>query len=115
MLGTMTDKEVAQRFEIPKETIKTRRRSLGIAPYGRKSRNGIWTPGNIALLGTMTDHGVALAIGLQKASVGEKRRQLGIPAFKPKRSAGTLEHDTLFDEASDIEAVLFARFDHVIE
>jgi hypothetical protein len=76
LLGTDTDRAIANRLGIPVRSVESKRRRLGIL-RPRES----WTEQELALLGTEPDDRLALKLGRPVSAIQRKRTQLGIGAF----------------------------------
>lgn len=88
LLGTLPDRELAERFGRSVRAIESQRHRLGILrqpAIADKTRR--WTPAEIALLGTRPDPELATRLGRTEGSVRVQRRKLGIRAFDQRRSA----------------------------
>ena len=82
LLGTRSDKEVAQIIGCKSGVVSARRYRLGITSALRKPRP--WTPAEDRLLGTAPDRIVGRKVGRKFSSVQHRRSQLGIaPAVSP--------------------------------
>ena len=85
LLGTMPDKDVAERTGRTLGAVQARRYVFGV-PYVMK-RNPIskpprWTPGRDRLLGTMPDSVLARKLRCSPFSVFNRRRKLKIPRYR---------------------------------
>ncbi len=92
LLGTDTDKAIAQQLRVKHKVIFTRRTELGILP----NRGGTkWTPEMDVLLTTMTNREVARKLELSYTVVGERRIKLGMKqVHQPfKRSIEQIQAD----------------------
>ena len=83
LLGTDTDRAVAERTGRTETSVRMKRRELGIAAHARNDPRH-WTKREINLLGTLPDREVAQRLGCTRLTVIRKRRQLGIQAFAPE-------------------------------
>lgn len=83
LLGTMRDRELAERLGCCTSTITTARVRYGIPHYT------LWSPADIALLGTMMDREVAERLGRTTVAVVYERRKRQIQALR--RWKGTLK------------------------
>jgi hypothetical protein len=77
LLGTVADRTIAKRFDIPRYRVSQRRREKGIPPYIP------WPASAQALLGTNTDAIIAELIGKPESQVRNRRESLKIHASKP--------------------------------
>ena len=77
-LGQITDKEIAQRLQIPIYDVIYKRRSLGRPNMGRSHMP--WTPAELSMLGTMSDEDLAsrLGVGLTRVRGARERRRIPI-------------------------------------
>jgi hypothetical protein len=82
LLGSMSDREVAERLGIGLAAVKSRRLSRGIeAANPRKA----WTPAEKARLSKRPDATLARELGRTHLAVATQRRMLGILVFRPSR------------------------------
>ena len=87
ILGTMTDREAAEKLNLGHATVRLKRISLHIPPcrIGKQGRPGIWTKQIIARLGKESAASIAREIGLSRQRVCQKIQELGIaPYINPK-------------------------------
>ena len=107
LLGTASDRDLADRLGLHADTVGRRRRALGIASYSKRSYPipaHEWTGEEVALLGKVPDEEVARRLGLSYEVVGYRRRRLGIPPCRrPGRTgnAWTPETEKLLGAMSD--------------
>ena len=80
LLGTMKDRDLAQRLGRPLEAVRERRRRLSIAHYYPDYRR-LWTPAEEQLLGTMPDERLARRLKRSVETVRTRRAHKGIPVF----------------------------------
>jgi len=86
VLGTDTDRAVANALGRDVPTSQWNRRKLGIPAVGRKRPPGVphvrpFSAREITLLGADTDRAIARRLRRNPGTVDEKRRKLGIPPF----------------------------------
>ncbi|HSL83195.1 MAG TPA: hypothetical protein VLF66_10480, partial [Thermoanaerobaculia bacterium] len=79
-LGKVSDGTLARALGLNPTTVRTKRHSLGIAPFQPNPPAIEWTPAKIAQLGKSSDRRVAEELGISARSVLAKRLALGIPA-----------------------------------
>lgn len=85
LLGTLTDKQVANILGLGDATVRIKRISLGIPPYRKQEVGpGIWTPDVVARLGKEPDSSVARDLGVSRQRVAQKRAELGIGGVESK-------------------------------
>lgn len=84
LLGTQSDRRVAQLLGISATSVHNKRRLLGIPSYHPPHKRITWTAEMIGLLGTRTDVDCARRFRMTKDSVKLKRDELGIPAVESK-------------------------------
>jgi hypothetical protein len=85
LLGTATDREVAEELDVNVHSVSRKRRILGIPAYcERPTRPGFWTPRRIELLGTAPDSVVARKLRIPLPRVANRRQILGIAPFTPQ-------------------------------
>jgi DNA-binding CsgD family transcriptional regulator len=84
LLGSMSDKKVAQRLGLSPAPVTRKRQALGIAPWGSPPRLVEWTAEMLGLLGTVRDSEFARRFGVSENSVLEKRQTLGIDPYSPR-------------------------------
>lgn len=113
LLGTMSDRDAAQRLGRTEISVRTRRLALRVPKFGARPRKLAgerrrWTPEEDALLGTMPDPDVAARLGRTVDAVGLRRLALEIPAAPTEM----WEHTKL--SQADVEAIrrLYARRGH---
>jgi hypothetical protein len=85
LLGTMTDREVAERTGLTEPAVASRRRVLKIAAFLKKrpqQRPLKWSAARVKLLGTMPDGALAKKLGCTLMAVFYARRRLGIAAYR---------------------------------
>ena len=85
LLGTATDREVADALGRLVHTVGNKRRSLGIPAFQAPPVPIDWTQEMIALLGTAPDQEIATRFGISPSSVIKKRRRLRIEASMESR------------------------------
>jgi hypothetical protein len=85
ILGTMSDREVAEKIGRSRAAVVHRRikRRIPTLFVNRKQpcKCPAWTPKQRSLLGTMPDSAVARKLGCTVGSVFARRKKLGIPSF----------------------------------
>lgn len=86
LMGSASDRKIAQRLGVDGETVRTRRTAAGIPPYEYNP----WTASVIARLGTVPDRLLAEEIGVTPSAVGWNRRRLGVPTWDKRRKKTTL-------------------------
>jgi hypothetical protein len=96
LIGTDTDRAIANRLGLPTNVVKYKRERLGICLLAQR-----WKEHEIALLGTAPDAELARKLGKSPSAIWRKREQRGIPAFLPIR--WTDEKIALLGTASDRE------------
>lgn len=88
VVGTDTDKAVAQKLGISLSAVRFKRLELLRPPIRTVgSKKYEWTPEVIALLGTDIDRNIAEKTGIPFQMINMKRRMFGIPANGGKRSS----------------------------
>jgi DNA-binding CsgD family transcriptional regulator len=108
LLGTMTDRDLAQRLGRPQQVIRERRRQLAIAtfyPAGRRP----WTQAEEELLGTMSDQQLARRLKRTPESVKTRRAAKGIPICDPKKHRWTADDDKLLGLRPDAQVAMLLR------
>ncbi len=75
VLEYSTDREVAAALGCSPQTVRTKRKSLGL-PGVKPFKGRVWTDAELALLGTTTDAAVAAELGLHPTTVAAARRKL---------------------------------------
>jgi hypothetical protein len=96
LIGTDSDKAVANALGLPVSVVKQKRDSLGISLLARR-----WNEEQIALLGTAADRQLARTLRKSPSAIQRQREKLGIPAFDPK--PWTQAEIALIGTASDPE------------
>lgn len=81
MLGTASDRLVAQKMGRTHKAVETHRLALGIPPHTPVRRT--WTKRELALLGKMPDAEVARRLKISRRCVLRTRRRFGIPCSSP--------------------------------
>ena len=76
LIGSDSDRAVAEQLELPIKVIKQKRESLKIPLLAQR-----WKEHEIALFGTAPDSKIARMFGKSSSAVQRKREKLGIPAF----------------------------------
>jgi hypothetical protein len=79
MIGTDSDRAVADALGLPINVVRAKRQSMGIPLLAKR-----WTEDEIALIGTTSDSELGRRIGKSQTVVTRKRHQLGIPRFGVK-------------------------------
>ena len=88
MLGTIPDREVAERTGLTEAAVLSRRRVLKIAAFVKRKpqrKPPKWTPTKYALLGTAPDHVIARKLRCSPLSMFNRRRKLGFLLFRTAR------------------------------
>lgn len=91
-LGTMTDKNFADKYKLKEGTVLAKRNRMGIKPFGYKYKRLRWTKSQIALLGTDTDKRIAKKLGVTLLTVRKHRIARGIPAYGQKNRGRFLKY-----------------------
>ena len=79
LLGTKTDKELAEDLGLTYSVIQTRRNGLGIKSFSEKNR--ISWEGVDDLLGKDYDYNISDEFGISTSSISIRRKELGIPLY----------------------------------
>jgi len=95
LLGTDTDRAIANVLGLPINVVKNKRDRLGISLLAQR-----WKEHEIVLLGTASDSELARKLGKSSSAIWRKREQLGIPTFLTR---WTDEEIALIGTASDPE------------
>src|SRR5437867_12968044 len=85
LLGTMKDREVAERTGRTESAVSSRRYVFNVAAFTNRKARGKpvkWTPTKERLLGTMPDTVLARRLDCSPMSVFNRRRRLKIPPFR---------------------------------
>jgi hypothetical protein len=82
LLGTMSDRELAERLGCSTPAVSQRRRELGIPAFRPQAAPIRWTRRRLARLGKVSDESLAREMGVTMIAVNFKRRRLGIPPFR---------------------------------
>jgi hypothetical protein len=83
LLGTMTDKDLANKLGCETHRVTFQRQKLGIKGFNvKKGRKGINWDEHIELLGTIPDSDIAKQLGCTTTYVCIKRNELGIKSFR---------------------------------
>ncbi|MGP0171251.1 hypothetical protein ACSVIJ_05135 [Pseudomonas sp. NCHU5208] len=93
LLGTVTDRTVAQRFDILRTSVANKRVELGIPAFVSQQRPDkchVWKPAELKQLGTKSDTDLAAELGLGITAVRNKRMSLGIQTFEKWGSVAAL-------------------------
>jgi hypothetical protein len=77
LLGVVSDREIAQRFNITRYAVMKRRAERDIAALAWTE----WTPEMDTLLGSMTDVELGKYLGICYQIVNRRRKHLGIPVY----------------------------------
>jgi len=93
LLGTDTDRAIANVLGLPINVVKNKRDRLGISRLSQS-----WKEHEIVLLGTAPDSQLARKLGKSSSAIRRKREQLGIPTFLKR---WTDEEVALIGTASD--------------
>lgn len=80
MLGTASDRDVAEELGISFTSVAMKRKLLQIPPFQAPNEQIEWTQEMVAQLGVAPDRAVAARFGLGTKSVSRKREELGIAA-----------------------------------
>jgi hypothetical protein len=78
LLGTDSDRKIAERLETTPQVVTRQRTRMGIASFYRYRRIS-WTKTMVSLLGKTTDWEIAKKYGMKRESVARERRKRGIP------------------------------------
>ena len=78
LLGTMSDKKVAEQLGLPVHTVARKSRILGLT-FQKQEK---WSAEHVALLGTASDSAVARLVGRKRMTVYFARRTRAIPAYQ---------------------------------
>jgi DNA-binding CsgD family transcriptional regulator len=89
LLGTASDRELADFWGVEDSAVYHRRRLLAIPAFGNRGRPQPWTPAMIATLRDHHDRDIAKRFGITAASVAIKRRELRIEKELPHHLATT--------------------------
>lgn len=103
LLGTKSDKDLAEDLGLTYSVIQTRRNGLGIKSYAEQSRID-WKDID-KFLGTDYDSNISSKFGISKYSIGARRKKLGIPKYSK-------DTDSYFNE--EILALLGVKSDPFI-
>ncbi len=95
LLGTDTDRAIANILGLPMNIVRNKRKRLGISCLSQR-----WKEHEIVLLGTAPDSELARKLGKSSSAIARKREQLGIPTFLKR---WTNEEIALIGTASDPE------------
>ncbi len=79
LIGTDSDRVVAEVLGLPVNVVKSKRDRLGISLLAQR-----WSEEQIALLGTAPDRQLAPTLRKSPSAIQRQREKLGIPAFDPK-------------------------------
>ncbi|AJO79363.1 hypothetical protein [Pseudomonas sp. MRSN 12121] len=92
LLGTMTDRDLAIRFDVPHNTIAAKRNQLSIPAHDQLHvpRN-VWNEDNVKLLGTIPDELLGRKLGVSITAVQNARLRRGIPALLQRRNVWSEE------------------------
>lgn len=82
LLGTMSDRELAERLRCSTPAVSQRRRELGIPAFRPQAAPIRWTRRRLSRLGKVSDESLAREMGVTMIAVNFKRRRLGIPPFR---------------------------------
>jgi hypothetical protein len=85
LLGTMKDREVAERIGRSEAAVSERRYVLDVAALTKRAPRGkpiAWTPAKDRLLGTMSDVDLACRLRCSPMTVFYRRRRLKIPPWR---------------------------------
>lgn len=74
--GKLTDREISDRFGVPRQLVANRRIIKGIKSISKWSRHE-------HLLGAMSDSDLAAIVGARQNTVTQKRRRSGVSRFNP--------------------------------
>lgn len=104
LLGTMPDKELAERLGLHHATVWRERTRQKRGAWTARQSAVTWTPEALAQLGRVSDYQLALQLGVNSGVVRGKRCSLGIPSGSPRpRRVWTEAEVTLLGTASDQE------------
>lgn len=101
LLGTVFDRELAERFGVSPIAVGRRRRELKVSA----KRHASWTPEAELLIGTMPDSQLGEQLGISVDAVRYHKYKLGIPSWQPQTpdAIWVPETDSLLGTASDEE------------
>jgi hypothetical protein len=85
LLGRDTDFQIAKKYNISTNTIRKRRKLLGI-----RSNQLVWTANMDRQIGTMPDSILSIKLGLTYNQVNHRRKQLGKPTYRLKKEQDIL-------------------------
>ena len=88
-MGTMPDRELAQKLGRTFTAVQARRIKLGIAPKDPKRKT--WTADENALLGRIPDVEIAARLNLTRDGVAAHRRDLGVAPLEPTATSSALD------------------------
>ena len=86
MLGRISDAKVAEATGRGRRHIRTKRESLGIAPFQQQNKSQ-WSKKMLSKLGKAPDGQVAEELGVALSTVSVQRHRHGIPAFVSSKKA----------------------------
>ena len=104
LLGTMPDRNLAQRLGRSPRTIIMRRRKLRLAPFRPPARHWSWAEEE--LLGTMPDRRLARRLNRSVQSVAARRRARHLPILHSKIYEWTPVDDKLLSERPDAQVAM---------
>ena len=88
LLGTDTDRAVAEELAVHPDSVRYRRMVLGIPAFrcelGRRRRRRVWSRPIVGLLGRVSDGEVARRLGVSRSAVARRRVLLGIPPWRER-------------------------------
>jgi len=75
LLGKMTDEDIARKLGISATAVALKRKTLGIPPFGDRSR---WGATELGMLGRYADKEIARITGRKLGEIQRKREALGL-------------------------------------
>jgi hypothetical protein len=107
LLGTVSDRDLAHRWDVSLETVYRMRVALDIPAFRPAS---VWNPTTEALLSTMDDHVLARQLGVSIGTVSYRRRVLGIPGERNRRHRQFWSPERLEELRTTSSEVLSSRW-----
>lgn len=129
LLGTMTDKALAEKAGCATHVVAYQRKKLGVPAFstfheqvgvmgGKPLR--VWTAEEDALLGTNSDLQIAQALGRSPNSVTQRRQRLGVPskhndslasASRHRNSRGIIQiNEKMLETLNELHPFLLQRY-----
>jgi len=104
LMGTMTDKELGEKYGVGRVTIWKHRKRLGIDPYvEQKGFNKELPKECIEKLGEVSDNKLAEEFGYNRKTLKRRREKMGIDAYEKQKSATSEECINLLGTMPDRE------------